>query len=93
MYYLPRIDDFFYQMRGEKVFAKIYLRSSYHQVRINEEDIHNTTFRTSYGHYGFVVVTFGLTNALATLMCLMNSVFRKYLDKFMLMFLDGILVY
>ena len=92
-YHFPISDDLFDQMRGEKVFSKIDLRSGYHQVRIKDEDIHKTTFRTRYGHYEFVVVPFGLTNALATFMCLMNSVFSRYLDKFVLVFLYDILVY
>ena len=92
-YPLPRINDLFDQMRGTKVFSKIDLRSSYHQVRIKDEDIHKTAFRTRYGHYEFVVVPFGLTNALATFMCLMTSVFSRYLNKFVLVFLDDILVY
>ena len=92
-YPLPRINDLFYQMRGAKVFSNIDLRSGYHQVRIKDEDIHKTTFRTRYGHYDIVVVPFGLTNAPITFMCLMNSVFSKYLDKFVLVFLDDILIY
>ena len=80
-------------MRGAKVSSNIDLRSGYYQVRIKDEDIHKTTFRTRYGHYEFVVVPFGLTNAPTTFMFLMNSVFSRYLDKFILVFLDEILVY
>ena len=80
-------------MKGANVFSKIDLRSSNHQVRIKDEYIHKKTFRIRYGHYEFVVVPFGLTNAPATFMCLMNSVFSKYMDKFVLIFLDGILIY
>ena len=92
-YPFPRIDGLFDQMRGAKVFSKIDLRFAYHLVRIKDEDIHKTTFRTRYGHYEFVVVLFCLTNALATLMCLMNSVFSGHLDTFVLFFLDEILIY
>ena len=80
-------------MRGTKVFSKIDLSSRYHQVRIKEEDIHKTTFQTWYGHYEFIVVSFGLSNALTMFTCLMNSSFNKYIDKFMLVFLDDILFY
>ena len=86
-YPLPRIDDLFDQMRGSNVFCKIVLSTGYHQVRIKNEDIHKTAFKTRYGHYEFVVVPFGLTNALATFVCLMNNVFRRYLDKFFFCFL------
>ena len=92
-YRLPRIDDIFDQMRGEKVFSKIDLRSGYHEVRIKDEYIYKRTLRTRYGHYEFVVVPFGLTSVPATFMCLMNSVFSRYLDNFVLVFLDDILIY
>lgn len=92
-YPLPRIDNLFDHMRGDKEFSKIDLRSSYHQVQIMEEDIHKVAFKTRYGHYEFTVVAFGLTNAPVTFMCLMNIVFSKYLDKFVLIFFDDILFY
>ena len=92
-YPFPRIDDLFDQVRGASVFSKIDLSTGYHQLRIKEEDISQTAFRTRYGHYEFVVLPFGLTNAPATFMCLMNSVLNKYSDKIVLVFIDDILVY
>jgi hypothetical protein len=92
-YPLSRIDDLFDQLKDAKIFLKIDLRSGYHQVRIKHEDINKTTFKTRYGHYEFTVVPFGLSNAPVVFMSLMNGVFRDYLDKFVIVFLDDILVY
>ena len=92
-YPLKRIDDLFDQMKGETIFLKIDLRSGYHQLRIREEDVPKTAFKTRYGHFEFVVVPFGLTNAPGVFMNFMNSVFKGYLDKFVQVFLDDILIY
>jgi hypothetical protein len=92
-YPLPCIDILFDQLAGAQVFSKIDLRSSYHQIKVHAEDIPKTVFTTTYGLYEYLVMSFGLTNALAHFMYLMNSVFLPELDKFVMVFIDNILVY
>jgi hypothetical protein len=92
-YLLPRIDDLFDQLYGACVFSKIDLRSGYHQLKIRECDIPKTAFISRYDLYEYTVMSFGLTNAPAYFMYLMNKVFMEYLDKFVVVFIDDILVY
>ena len=92
-YPLPMINDLFDQLQGAKVFSTIDLRSGYHQLKIQEQDIPKTTFTTRYGLYEYTVMSFGLTNAPAYFMNMMNKVFMEFLDKFVVVFIDDILVY
>ena len=92
-YPLPRIDDLFDQLKGASVFSKIDIRSGYRQLRIKDADVHKTAFRTRYGYYEFLVMSFGLTNAPAAFMDLMNRVFRSYVERFVVVFINYILMY
>ena len=92
-YPLPRIDDLFNQLKGASVFSKINFRSGYHQLRIKDADMHKTTLRMRYEHYEFLVMPFGLTNALAAFIDLINRVFRSYVDQFVVVFINDILVH
>ena len=92
-YLLPRIDDLFDQLRGARVYFKIDLRNGYHQLRVGDTDIPKAAFRTRYGHFEFTVMPIGLTNALAAFMDLMHRVFQPYLDQFVVVFVDDILIY
>jgi hypothetical protein len=92
-YPLPRIDILFDQLAGAKVFSKVDLHSGYHQIKIRSEDVPKTAFSTRYGLYEYLVMSFGLTNAPAHFMYLMNSVFMPELDKFIVVFIDDILIY
>jgi hypothetical protein len=92
-YPLPRIEDLFNQLRGASVFSKIDLRSGYHQLKIRPSDIPKTTFIAKYGLYEYTVMSFGLTNVPAFFIYLMNSVLMDYLDNFVVVFIDDILVY
>jgi hypothetical protein len=92
-YPLPCIDDLFDQVWGSTIFSKIDSHSHYHQVRIKDEDIYETSFRARYTHYKFGIIPFGMTNAPTSFMCLMNNILSKCLDKFVIVFIEDILIY
>ena len=92
-YPLPRIDDLFDQLRGARVYSKIDLRTGYRQLRVRDTDIPKTAFRTRFAHFEFTVMPFGLRNVLAAFMDLMHRMFQPYLDQFVVVFVDDILIY
>ena len=90
---MPQIDALFDQLRGARVYSKIDLRTGYHQLRVREADIPKMAFRTRYGHFEFIAMPFGLMNALTAFMDLMHEVCQPYLDQFIVVFVDDILIY
>jgi hypothetical protein len=92
-YAIPRVEELFDRLQRASIFSNIDLESGYWQIRVAEEDVHKTAFRSRYGHYQFCFIPFGLTNAPASLQAAMNKMFDKYLDEFVLIFLDDILIF